>query len=106
MYVDLSFSQRELMSVYFAELINVAPGPRADLRLRQRSNIEQWAALVHEVRPPELSVVESRFLMYGALNLVSDLGGVFLGPAAAQQEAPRIHNLMISTLLGSNVPEV
>lgn len=102
-YVDLSFSQRELMSVYFAELINVAPGPRADLRLRQRSNIEQWAALVHEVRP-ELSVVESRFLMYGALNLVSDLG-VFLGPAAAQQEAPRIHNLMLTTLLGSNVPE-
>ncbi|MFD6673720.1 TetR/AcrR family transcriptional regulator [Rhodococcus zopfii] len=102
-YVDLSFSQRELMSVYFAELINVAPGPRADLRLRQRSNIEQWAALLREVRP-ELSVVESRFLIYGALNLVSDLG-VFLGPAAAQQEAPRIHNLMTITLLGSNVPE-
>ncbi|MCK8673459.1 TetR/AcrR family transcriptional regulator [Rhodococcus sp. HM1] len=102
-YVELSFSQRELMSVYFAELVHVAPGPRADLRLRQRSNIEQWAALLREVRPG-LSVVESRFLMYGALNLVSDLG-VFLGPAAAQQEAPRIHNLMMITLLGSNVPE-
>ncbi|MFZ2526754.1 MAG: TetR/AcrR family transcriptional regulator [Rhodococcus sp. (in: high G+C Gram-positive bacteria)] len=101
-YVDLSFSQRELMSVYFAELINLAPGPRADLRLRQRSNIEQWSALVREVRP-ELPVVDSRILVYGALNLVSDLG-VFLGPAA-QREAPRIQNLMMTTLLGSNVPE-
>lgn len=97
-YVDLSFSQRELMSVYFAELINVPPGPRADLRLRQRVNIEQWADLVRQVRP-ELSVVESRFLMYAALNLVPDLG-LFLGTTVARQQASRVRELMMAVLVG------
>ncbi|HET8994830.1 MAG TPA: TetR/AcrR family transcriptional regulator [Rhodococcus sp. (in: high G+C Gram-positive bacteria)] len=98
-YIELCISQRELMSVYFAELINVPPGPRADLRMRQRLDVEQWATLLNEVRP-ELSSVESRFLLYAALNLVPDLG-VFLGPNAVRQQAPRIHAVMMSVLLGS-----
>ncbi len=98
-YIDLCISQRELMSVYFAELINVPPGPRADLRMRQRLDVEPWAPLLNELRP-ELSSVESRFLLYAALDLVPDLE-VFLGPNAVRQQAPRIHVVMMSVLLGS-----
>lgn len=97
-YVDLSFSQRELMSVYFAELVNVPPGPRADLRLRQRANVEQWSAHLQAARA-ELSGADARFLMHAAINLVPDLG-VLLGREAALRSAEIIPGLMMSVLLG------
>ncbi|MCD2114580.1 hypothetical protein LQ384_26095 [Rhodococcus rhodochrous] len=72
-YVDLSFSQRELMSVYFAELVNVPDASRADLRLRQRANVEQWSSYLQAICDG-LSAADARFLMYAAINLVPDLG--------------------------------
>jgi len=96
-YVDLSFSQRELMSVYFAELVNVPDASRADLRLRQRANVEQWSSYLQAICDG-LSAADARFLMYAAINLVPDLG-VLLGTSAAQQQAENIHRCMLAVLL-------
>lgn len=97
-YVRLSFEHSELMSVYFAEVGNLPAHHRSDLRNIQRLNIEEWARLVGELRP-ELSAVECRFLVHGALNLVLDTGSLlrFL-PTESRQR--RMQQLMLAVLLG------
>lgn len=96
-YVELSFSHRELMSVYFAELVNVPDAARSDLRLRQRANVEQWSSYLQAICE-DLSPADARFLMYAAINLVPDLG-VLLGTSAAQQRAANIRECMLAVLL-------
>ncbi|NLU81699.1 TetR/AcrR family transcriptional regulator [Rhodococcus sp. HNM0569] len=98
-YVRLSFAQRELMSVYYAE-IGSLPGPRRDeIRHIQRLNVEEWALIVAEVRP-ELTVVECRILVHAALNLVPDVGR-FLHFDSEPRTPARIQQLMLALLRGS-----
>ncbi|MEU5844007.1 TetR family transcriptional regulator [Rhodococcus sp. NPDC047139] len=103
-YVRLSFEHSELMSVYFAEVGNLPAHHRSDLRNIQRLNIEEWARLVGELRP-ELSAVECRFLVHGALNLVLDTGSLMhFHPTESRQR--RMQQLMLSVLRGeTGVPE-
>ena len=97
-YVRMSFEHSELMSVYFAEVGNLPAHHRSDLRNIQRLNIEEWARLVGELRP-DLSAVECRFLVHGALNLVLDTGNlVHFRPSGSRQR--RMQQLMLSVLRG------
>jgi len=97
-YVRLSFEHSELMSVYFAEIGNLPSHHRSELRNIQRLNIEEWARLVGQLRP-ELSAVDCRFLVHGALNLVLDTGSLLhFVPTESRQR--RVQQLMLAVLLG------
>lgn len=97
-YVRLSYEHNELMSVYFAEIGNLPAEHRSDLRNIQRLNIEEWARLIAELRP-ELSPVECRFLVHGALNLVLDTGEV-THFVESDANLSRTTQLMLAVLLG------
>ncbi|MEV6135069.1 TetR family transcriptional regulator [Nocardia sp. NPDC051990] len=75
-YVDGSFSERELLFVYYTEFQHVPSDERTVLRNIQRLNVEEWARLLRDVRP-ELSPAEARFLIHAAFALVVDLGRTF-----------------------------
>ncbi len=95
-YVELTFDQHALMSVYFAEMKNLPPEQQSALRRVQRSNIERWATLLRHARP-ELSVNQSRFLVHAAVGLVFDMGRLThfdLSPPPAG----RVRALMRATL--------
>jgi AcrR family transcriptional regulator len=98
-YVDLSFKQSELMSVYFAEIGNLPKDQRTALRKIQRLNVEEWAHLLGEVRS-DLAPAEARFLVHAAFGLVVDIGRLvrFSTNPGAQR---RVQRLMLATLLGS-----
>lgn len=72
-YVDHSFSHKEQMSVYYA---NVATLPAADqtrLRTLQREHVALWVTLLRGARP-DLGLPEARFLAMAAISTVTDLG--------------------------------
>ncbi|MGZ6853139.1 MAG: TetR/AcrR family transcriptional regulator [Mycobacteriaceae bacterium] len=97
-YVDLSFKQSELMSVYFAEIGNLPKDQRTSLRNIQRLNVEEWAHLLGEVRS-DLAPAEARFLVHAAFGLVVDIGRLVrfsMNPGAQR----RVQRLMLATLLG------
>lgn len=98
-YVDLSFQQSELLSVYFAEVANL-PGPRrAALHSIQRKNVEIWSRLLWELRP-ELMLSEARYLVHAAFGLVLDLGRLTHFDQSAASRL-RVRTLMLTTLLGA-----
>lgn len=98
-YVRLSFENKELMSVYFAEIGNLPAHHRSDLRNIQRLNIEEWARLLGRIRT-ELSPVECRFLVHAALNLVLDtVNLVRTRPTASWHR--RTQQLMLAVLRGA-----
>ncbi|MFE3289916.1 TetR/AcrR family transcriptional regulator [Rhodococcus sp. NPDC059234] len=72
-YIDLAFSHPEVPTVYFAEIGNLPSSDRTDLRNVQRLHVEEWVHLLVAVQP-ELSAVEARFLVHGALGLTLDVG--------------------------------
>nr|WP_240945285.1 TetR/AcrR family transcriptional regulator [Rhodococcus sp. HNM0569] len=72
-YVDLSFRNPEVLSVYFAEIGNLPAAEQKTLRGIQRLNVEEWVALLVQVRP-ELDSAEARFVVHAALGLVLDVG--------------------------------
>jgi len=86
MYVELSFAQHELMSVYFSEMNNLLPSHRSDLKNRQKLYVVEWARVLGEIRP-ELSAVEAKFVVHAALNLVPDVGRMMKFDAAAENAA-------------------
>ncbi|WP_246442032.1 TetR/AcrR family transcriptional regulator [Rhodococcus triatomae] len=96
-YVQLSFAQRELLSVYFSEGANLSPGRRAELRAIQRLNVDEWAHMVRSCRAG-LSVVESRILVHAALNLVVDVGR-FLHFESTGDAQMRIRRMMLAVMV-------
>jgi AcrR family transcriptional regulator len=76
-YVDLTFSQTDLVSVYLAENNNLPEDDRHELRRIQRLQVEEWVRLLNGIRP-ELSATDARVLVHAALNVVTDLAA---GPA-------------------------
>jgi AcrR family transcriptional regulator len=71
-YVDLVFTQGDLVSVYQAENNNLPDRDRHELRKAQRLQVEEWVRLL-AARRPELPTAEARVLVHAALNLVTDL---------------------------------
>lgn len=101
-YVELSFQQSELMSVYFAEIGSLPADQRRTLRTLQRLTIEEWVHLLAEVRP-DVAPMQARFLVHAALGLVLDVGRIVrFSPAAAVHQ--RVEQLMLATLLGRPAP--
>ncbi|MDG3009049.1 TetR/AcrR family transcriptional regulator [Rhodococcus sp. D2-41] len=98
-YVRLSFAQRELLSVYFAEIGNLPPDQRRELHKMQRLNIEEWVHLLTQLRP-ETPAAESRYLVHAAFALVLDIGRLVRFDASAPTRR-RVQQLMMATLLGS-----
>ena len=72
-YVRHTFAHHQLMSVYFADSLNLSADEQAQLRSLQRAHIRVWVGLLAELRP-ELGAAEIRFLVHGALNMAADLG--------------------------------
>lgn len=98
MYVNLSFAQHDLMSVYFSEMNNLLPAHRSDLRNRQKLYVAQWAGLLCEVRS-ELSMVEAEFVVHAALNVVPDVGRI-LGFGPEPEGMGKVQQLMTAVLFG------
>ena len=72
-YVLHTFAHHELMSVYFADVLNLSVEEQSQLRRLQRQHIGIWVDLV-AAQVPGLGTPEVRFLVHGALNMVADLG--------------------------------
>ncbi|MFF0815684.1 TetR/AcrR family transcriptional regulator [Rhodococcus sp. NPDC003318] len=72
-YIDLAFARPEVLTVYFAEIGNLPPAERTNLRNVQRLHVEEWVNLVTAVRP-ELTTAEARFLVHAALSQTLDVG--------------------------------
>ncbi|GAA1005731.1 TetR/AcrR family transcriptional regulator [Nocardiopsis tropica] len=72
-YVQLSFRQSKLMTVYFREIGNVPDTDRSRLAGVQRANIAAFADAVMAVRP-ELTQAEAVFLVHAAFAVVFDVG--------------------------------
>ncbi|AOW92070.1 TetR family transcriptional regulator [Rhodococcus sp. WMMA185] len=98
-YLELSFRNPEVLTVYFAEIGNLPKNERANLRHVQRRHIEEWVNLLTAVRP-ELTAPEARFLVHAALGLVLDIGRLMRFDTRAESRA-RLHTLMMSVLLGN-----
>ncbi|WP_072687480.1 TetR/AcrR family transcriptional regulator [Rhodococcus marinonascens] len=98
-YLELSFRNPEVLTVYFAEIGNLAKNERANLRHVQRRHIEEWVNLLTAVRP-ELSAPEARFLVHAAMGLVLDIGRLMRFDTRAESRA-RLHTLMMAVLLGN-----
>ena len=98
MYVELSFAQHELMSVYFSEMNNLLPGHRSDLKNRQKLYVVEWARILREIRP-DLSAIEAKFLVHAALNLVPDIGRLMKFDVAAEN-ASTLQTFMSAVLFG------
>ncbi|MDI9903310.1 helix-turn-helix domain-containing protein [Rhodococcus sp. IEGM 1409] len=100
MYVNLSFVQHELMSVYFSEMSNLLPSHRSDLRNRQKLHVAEWASLLLDVRP-ELSAVEAEFVVHAALNVVPDVGRL-IGFDPEPGGMAKVQQLMAAVLFGNH----
>lgn len=100
-YVDLSFRHHELISVYYAEILNLPADERTTLRNVQRINIDEWAQLLRDTRP-DLAVAEARFLVHAALGLVLDVGGLLRFDSDSGAPA-RVKSLMLTTLSDSQL---
>jgi AcrR family transcriptional regulator len=97
-YLELSFRNPEVLSVYFAEIGNLPKNERTNLRNVQRLHVEEWVHLVTTVRS-ELSAPEARFLVHAALGLVLDIGRLVHFDTREESRA-RLHTLMTAVLLG------
>ncbi|MEN0134846.1 MAG: TetR/AcrR family transcriptional regulator [Rhodococcus sp. (in: high G+C Gram-positive bacteria)] len=97
-YLELSFGNPEVLSVYFAEIGNLPKNERTNLRNVQRLHVEEWVHLVTAVRT-ELSAPEARFLVHAALGLVLDIGRLVHFDTREESRA-RLHTLMTAVLLG------
>lgn len=72
-YVRHSFSHREQMSVYYADVATLPAGDQARLRALQREHVASWVTLLRAGRPG-LGEPEARFLAMAAISTVTDLG--------------------------------
>jgi len=97
-YVDLTFSQTDLVSVYLAENNNLPEHDRHELRRIQRLQVEEWVRLLNGIRP-ELSASDARVLVHAALNVVTDLAAGTAGPPAGFERP--VAGLALAVLLES-----
>jgi AcrR family transcriptional regulator len=95
-YVDLTFNQTDLVSVYLAENNNLPEQDRHELRRIQRMQVEEWVRLLCGIRP-DLPAPDARVLVHAALNVVTDLSGNSGVTAPAGFERPVTH-LALSVL--------
>ncbi|MFF2389415.1 TetR/AcrR family transcriptional regulator [Agromyces sp. NPDC058104] len=72
-YVAHSFTNHDLMSVYFSDAGALPLAEQERLRTLQRNHVDEWTALLRAVRP-ELSAAEARFRVHAGLNVVVDIG--------------------------------
>lgn len=72
-YVAHSFSHKEQMSVYYANVATLPASDQARLRTLQREHVALWVTLLRATRP-ELGEAEARFLAMAAISTVTDLG--------------------------------
>ena len=95
-YVRHTFAHHQLMSVYFADSLNLSADEQAQLRSLQRAHIRVWVDLLAELRP-ELGAAEIRFLVHGALNMAADLGR-FTRFDRSPENCERISRLILQAL--------
>lgn len=72
-YVAHSFTNHDLMSVYFSDAGALPLAEQERLRTLQRNHVDEWTALLRAVRPG-LSAAEARFRVHAGLNVVVDIG--------------------------------
>ncbi|WP_243058110.1 TetR/AcrR family transcriptional regulator [Nocardioides sp. SR21] len=72
-YVAHSFSHKEQMSVYYANVTTLPAADQARLRALQREHVALWVTLLRGARP-DLGLPEARFLALAAISTVTDLG--------------------------------
>lgn len=94
-YVDLACTNHDMLTVYVSEIGNVTAPQRTELRSRQRSNVDEWAAWVERERG-DLTTVAARFLVQAVLNIAIDLTRLRDRPSAE-----RISAIGIAVLLGA-----
>ncbi|HUL98364.1 MAG TPA: TetR/AcrR family transcriptional regulator, partial [Mycobacterium sp.] len=98
-YVATSFANPELMFVYYAERVNLAPADDVLLRNVQKSTIDSWVQLSMSARPAFTST-RARFRVHAAMALVVDVGRLLHYDGSAHSQAC-VRRLMELTLLGS-----
>ncbi|CAJ1493481.1 TetR/AcrR family transcriptional regulator [[Mycobacterium] kokjensenii] len=77
-YVATVFANPELAAVYDTERVNLAASERELLRDSERAFIETWSRPLMEIKP-ELSAMQSKFLVHALAALVDDLSRVARG---------------------------
>nr|WP_281248381.1 TetR/AcrR family transcriptional regulator [Cryptosporangium aurantiacum] len=95
-FVELTFTQRDLVAVYLAENNNLPDRDRHELRRIQRLQVDEWVRLLTGVRP-ELTANEARILVHAALNVVTDLGGA-TDPAPPDAFRPFVASLALEAM--------
>ena len=98
-YVATSFANPELVFVYYAERVNLAPADEVLLRNVQKSTIDSWVRLATSAWP-ELTRGQARFRVHAAMALVVDVGRLVRYDGSAHSQAC-VRRLMELTLLGS-----
>ncbi len=73
LYARSAFRHPDQLTVYFAEVANLPPTRQRMLRAVQRGSVDQWAALLVQVRPA-LSPAEARYLVYAVFAVILDTG--------------------------------
>ena len=68
-----SFANPELVFVYYAERVNLAPADEVLLRNVQKSTIDSWVRLATSAWPG-LTGTQARFRVHAAMALVVDVG--------------------------------
>ncbi|MBB6390620.1 TetR/AcrR family transcriptional regulator [Microbacterium thalassium] len=72
-YVDYSFVHHELVSVYFSDVGALDKVDQTRLQAIQRDHVDEWVALLQDVRP-DRSASAARFLVHAGLTVVVDVG--------------------------------
>ena len=98
-YVATSFANPELVFVYYAERVNLAPADEVLLRNVQKSTIDSWVGLATSAWPG-LTGTQARFRVHAAMALVVDVGRLVRYDASAHSQAC-VRRMMELTLLGS-----
>lgn len=71
-YVDTALAERDLISVYIAELDNLSTPDRTELIRLQRSYVAEWVEALGNLRP-DLDTATARIVVHAALTIVNDL---------------------------------
>lgn len=98
-YVATTFANPELVSVYYAERVNLASADDVLLRNVQKATIDSWVRLATSASPG-ITRTEARFRVHAAMALVVDVGGLVHYDSSAYSQAC-VRRLMELTLLGS-----
>lgn len=95
-YVDYSFVHHELVSVYFSDVGALDKVDQTRLQAIQRDHVDEWVALLQDVRP-ELTASAARFLVHAGLTVVVDVGRTVRFDGAPETRA-RVGTLVRASL--------